>query len=160
MKNKLSILIIMTIILLSLSACGTDSKSDLYDLMEYKDSYVGNNSAVGNIIAMLPANAYGSGFSLQTETEPYGITINYSINQKLGEENYNKFWSDKKINEFLEKNAVVLFALVKNVDVIEFNVDQIGEEQYEYNRKSLEEKYGEDLKKMFPEKMSFENFLN
>ena len=78
----------------------------------------------------------------------------------MGEENYNKFWSDKKVNEFLEKNAVVLLSLIQNADVIEFNVDNIGEKSYKYDRKSLEQKYGGNLKDLFEDDTSFKKFLN
>lgn len=173
MKNKFKILV-PVIIILSLSLIGckssstqisnqdvkTTSQVKTYDLVKYKGSYVGDNSSVGNIIAKLPANAYNAGFSLQTNKEPYGITINYKANQNLGEEDYNKFWSGKKINEFLEKNAVVVLSLIQNADVIEFNVDNIGEKSYKYDRKNLEQKYGGDLKNLFKDDTSFEKFLN
>lgn len=172
MKNKFKILPVMIILSLSLIGCEsnspkisnqdvkTTSQVKTYDLMKYKDSYVGDNSSVSNIITKLSANAYNAGFSLQTNKEPYGITINYKANQNLGEEDYNKFWSGKEINEFLEKNAVVLLSLIQNADVIEFNVDNIGEKSYKYDRKSLEQKYGGDLKNLFKDDTSFENFLN
>lgn len=172
MKNKFKILPVMIILSLSLIGCEsnspkisnqdvkTTSQVKTYDLMKYKDSYVGDNSSVSNIITKLSANAYNAGFSLQTNKEPYGITINYKANQNLGEEDYNKFWSGKKINEFLEKNAVVLLSLIQNADVIEFNVDNIGEKSYKYDRKSLEQKYGGDLKNLFKDDTSFEKFLN
>jgi hypothetical protein len=173
MKSRFKILVPIVIILsLNLIGCEsnfsktsnqgvkTTSQAKTYDLIKYKDSYVGNNSAVGNIIAQLPANTYKAGFSLQTDKEPYGITLNYKVNQDLGEENYNKFWNGKNVNEFLEKNAVVLLSLIKNADTIEFNVDDIGEKYYKYNRKNLEEKYGGDLKSLFKDDTSFEKFLN
>ena len=50
---------------------------------------------------------------------------------------YNKFWRNKNINEFLEKNAVVLLSLIQNADIIEFNVDNIGEKSYKYDKTSL-----------------------
>ncbi|MEL5864228.1 DUF4825 domain-containing protein [Clostridium cochlearium] len=173
MKNKFKILAPVIIsVLLSLIGCGsnsakisnqdvkTTSQVETYDLIKYKDSYVGDNSSVGSIIKKLPANEYSAGFSLQTTKEPYEITVNYKINQNLGEENYNKFWSDKKVNEFLEKNAVVLLSLIQNADVIEFNVDNIGEKSYKYDRKSLEQKYGGNLKDLFEDDTSFKKFLN
>ena len=173
MKNKFKILYLV-IIIVSLSLIGCESNSSkiskqdvktisqvkTYDLLKYKGSYVGDNSSVGNVIGKLPANAYSAGFSLETNKQPYGITINYKANQSLGEEDYNKFWSGKKINEFLEKNAVVLLSLIQNADVIEFNVDNIGEKTYKYDRKSLEQKYGGDLKNLFKDDTSFEKFLN
>ena len=164
MKNKFKILVpVIIIILLSLIGlgCGSSNKTSnqIDDLLKYKGSYVGDNSAVGNIIAMLPANVYNAGFSLQTNKEPYEITINYKANKNLGEENYNNFWNSKKPNEFLEKDAVVLLSLIPNADIVEFNVDNVGEKSYKYARKDLVQKYGGDLKDLFKDKTSFKNFL-
>ncbi|MFX0549451.1 DUF4825 domain-containing protein [Hathewaya histolytica] len=173
MRREFKILTPLIIILsLSLTGCGsnsgktsnkeikTTSQVETYDLIKYKGSYVGDNSSVGNIIAKLPANEYNSGFSLQTNKKPYRITINYKANQNLGEENYNKFWNDKKVNELLEKNAVVLLSLIQNADVIEFNVDNISKTPYKYDRKSLEQKYSGNLKELFKDNASIKKFLN
>ncbi len=128
-------------------------------MIKYKGTYVGDNSSVGNIIKNLPANEYSAGFSLQTSKEPYEITVNYKTNENLGEENYNKFWKDKKVEELLEKNAVILLSLIPNAEIIKFNVDNIGEESYKYNRKNLEQKYG-SLEKQFTDNDSLNKFLN
>lgn len=175
MKDRFKILALITImiIIVSLSLINrgsnflekpnqnkkSTSQVKAYDLVKYKGSYVGDNSAVGNIIEKLPANEYNAGFSLQTNKEPYEITINYKVNQKLGEENYNKFWNDKEINEFLEKNAVVLLSLISNAEIIEFRVDNIGEKSYKYDRKNLEQKYGINLTELFKDNTSIKNFL-
>ncbi len=172
MKNKLKVLIPLIIILsLNLVGCGMNSekkskeniknssKVETYDLIKYKGTYVGDNSSVGNIIKNLPANEYSAGFSLQTSKEPYEIIVNYKANENLGEENYNKFWSDKKADKLLEKNSVVLLSLIPNAKIIKFNVDNIGEESYKYDRKNLEQKYG-NLKDLFKDNDSLNKFLN
>ncbi|HDK7139061.1 TPA: DUF4825 domain-containing protein [Clostridium botulinum] len=172
MKNKFKVLVPLVLILsLNLIGCGINSekkskenikntsKVETYDLIKYKGTYVGDNSSVGNIIKNLPANEYSAGFSLQTTKEPYEITVNYKANENLGEENYNKFWSDKKANKLLEKNAVVLLSLIPNAEIIKFNVDNIGEESFKYDRKNLEQKYG-NLKNLFKDNNSLNKFLN
>ncbi|APC82592.1 DUF4825 domain-containing protein [Clostridium botulinum] len=172
MKNKFKVLVPLVLILsLNLIGCGINSekkskenikntsKVETYDLIKYKGTYVGDNSSVGNIIKNLPANEYSAGFSLQTSKEPYEITVNYKTNENLGEENYNKFWKDKKVEELLEKNAVILLSLIPNAEIIKFNVDNIGEESYKYNRKNLEQKYG-SLEKQFTDNDSLNKFLN
>ncbi|BDB01992.1 DUF4825 domain-containing protein [Clostridium botulinum] len=172
MKNKLKVLVPLVLILsLNLIGCGVNSekkskenvknssKVETYDLIKYKGTYVGDNSSVGSIIKNLPANEYSAGFSLQTTKEPYEITVNYKTNENLGEENYNKFWSDKKANKLLEKNAVVLLSLIPNAEIIKFNVDNIGEESYKYDRKNLKQKYG-NLKDLFKDNDSLKKFLN
>ncbi len=171
MKNKFKVLVPLVLILsLNLIGCGINSekkskenikntsKVETYDLIKYKGTYVGDNSSVGNIIKNLPANEYSAGFSLQTSKEPYEITVNYKTNENLGEENYNKFWKDKKVEELLEKNAVILLSLIPNAEIIKFNVDNIGEESYKYNRKNLEQKYG-SLEKQFTDNDSLNKFF-
>lgn len=173
MNNRFKIVAPLILVLsLTLIGCTNDSakttnqpkqatsKIETYDLIKYKDSYVGDNSAVANILSKLPANAFSSGFSLQTTKEPYGITINYNASKISGEEDYNKFWSNVKIEELLEKNAVVLLALIKNADTVDFNVEGIGENSYKYDRKTLEKKHGGDLKNLFKDDASFDNFFN
>ncbi|KRU23791.1 hypothetical protein VT91_15180 [Clostridium sporogenes] len=172
MKNKLKVLVPLVLILsLNLIGCGINSekkskenikntsKVETYDLIKYKGTFVGDNSSVGNIIKNLPANEYSAGFSLQTSKEPYEITVNYKTNENLGEENYNKFWKDKKVEELLEKNAVILLSLITNAEIIKFNVENIGEESYKYDRKNLEQKYG-NLKDLFKDNDSLNKFLN
>ncbi|HCL4546859.1 DUF4825 domain-containing protein [Clostridium botulinum] len=172
MKNKLKVLVPVIIILsLNLIGCGVNSekkskeniknssKVETYDLIKYKGTYVGDNSSVGSIIKNLPANEYSAGFSLQTTKEPYEVTVNYKTNENLGEENYNKFWKDKKVEELLEKNSVVLLYLIPNAKIIKFNVENIGEESYKYDRKNLEQKYG-NLKSLFKDNDSLNKFLN
>lgn len=122
------------------------SDINMEELKKYKDSYVGDNSAVINILANLPLNTYVSELSLKTDRKPYEITVNYKENPALGLDDYNNFWKDKNPNEVLEKNAALMFSLIKNTDVIEFNVENIGEKNYKYTRDELKEKYGEDFK--------------
>ncbi|EQB4338867.1 DUF4825 domain-containing protein [Clostridium botulinum] len=172
MKNKFKVLVPLVLILsLNLIGCGVNSeekskeniknssKVETYDLIKYKGTYVGDNSSVGSIIKNLPANEYSAGFSLQTSKQPYEITVNYKANENLGEQNYNKFWSDKRANKLLEKNAVVLLSLIPNAEIIKFNVGNIGEESYKYDRKNLEQKYG-NLENLFKDNDSLNKFLN
>ena len=173
MKNKFGILVpVMIILLLALAGCGSISEKNsnqrienisqikINDLLKYKDSYVGDNAAVGNIISRLPANTYKSGFSLQTKKEPYGITVNYMENLSLGTNDYNNFWDGRDIEEFLEKNAVVALALIKNADFIEFKVAGINQGSYKYTRKYLEQKYDGDLRNISKDATSFKKFVN
>jgi len=173
MKKVLKILIhVMIILFINLTGCGSNSektsnqwveniseiKTD--DLLKYKGSYVGDNTAVGNIISRLPANAYNGGFSLETKKAPYGITVNYMENLSLGTKDYYNFWDGKNIDEFLEKNAVAALSLIKNADFIEFKVAGLNQGSYKYTRKYLEQKYGGDLKNISKDGESFKKFVN
>ncbi len=172
MKNKS--LILVPLIVFLLLAVGCKSKSTVMinqkventsqinfkKLIESKNSYVGDNNAVGLIVSQLPANIYSHGFELSTNKSPYAITINYEPNQKLGIKNYNEFWSQAKPEEFLEKNAILLFSLISNTEVVTFKVQGIGEESYVYTREEVEQKYGDSFKNLLNDENTFKTFFD
>lgn len=127
------------------------SDINMEELKKYKDSYADDGSAVMNILANLPLNTYVSNVKIEKKSckitvNYYEITVDYKESPDLGLDDYNNFWKDKNPNEVLEKNAALMFSLIKNTDVIEFNVENIGEKNYRYTRDELKEKYGEDFK--------------
>ena len=94
-------------------------------LYEYRTPYLGDASKVGNIVSNLPFAQYKSGISLQTDSQPYEITVNYII--KPGELS--------NVNEQLAKNAAVIFSLVENVEGVIFSFDDgIGVYRYPFTR--------------------------
>lgn len=101
----------------------------------WRTEYVGNASAVGNIINTWHTleGAKGEGFALETEEEPYGITVRYS-SQKNPSELYDNFAAA------LEQDAVLLFSLVKNLDHVTITVNDKPIVYYE--REKLEEQWG------------------
>ncbi|MEJ8553128.1 DUF4825 domain-containing protein [Tepidibacter sp. Z1-5] len=117
-------------------------------LIEYKDSYVGDNSAVGGILYNLPGNIYVKQFSLQTNTEPYGIKVDYGLqeNSNLKEEDFDKYWNSESVENIFLNNATTLFILVKNVDKVEFELDTPNKQSFTITRKELETFYGKDLR--------------
>jgi len=86
-------------------------KSDITTLEDYQDSYIGDNSAVGNIINKIYSGKYLKEFSLDTKKEPYGVIIDYE------EDVYGDVY------KYLEEDALILFKLIKNIDYVKFNVD-------------------------------------
>ncbi|WP_228275784.1 DUF4825 domain-containing protein [Gracilibacillus oryzae] len=81
-------------------------------MFQYKNSYVGDNSAVGNIVNELAHSKELNQISLQTKTEPYGITLEYNdIDAEQVEE---------EMKHMVISNATFLFALIKNADWITF----------------------------------------
>ena len=95
------------------------------------------NSAVKNIITEQPGNRYNPSFNLQTQKEPYEIAINYTVNDEEVDESYLNFWNDNNPEEVLENNAIILFSLISNVDLIEFDIDGIdslSNHSYKYSR--------------------------
>jgi len=92
-----------------LLATGVYSGFKTETLMANKTQYVGDNSKVVALIdAMpLPTGVVRDSVELQTFTKPYSITIHYTVSELEGLNNTYAF-----------NNAIMLFSLVDNVDVI------------------------------------------
>lgn len=102
----------------------------------YQDTYVGDNSSVGGILNGIFLSDNISSFKLGTSKEPYSITVNYTLDQKLSED---------KLCQYMEYNATTLFALVKNVGIVTFNVDDTIQKTYAFKRETIQIKYDEEL---------------
>ena len=125
-------------LLLFLNGCNSSDVNNINeDIFKFKDSYVGDNGAVGNIIRLLPRpnGEVTSGLELQTKEEPFGIIVNYK-NVEPTEK------AEKNYEETALYNATFIFALVKNADWVQFN---FVEQEYKVTREELQKWYGKDL---------------
>jgi len=88
------------------------SKSGIDNLIKYQNKYVGNNSNTGNLINNLPLAEYG--YSFEIDSDGCGLIINYHMT----------YWYIKN-SYYLEKslfyNTVSLFALIENLEYIDYN---------------------------------------
>lgn len=169
-KFKTLLLSIMIISALSIAACGKTSntkesshisKINLDNLLKYNNSYVGDNSSISNIIYNLPGNEYAEGFQLQTDNIPYEININYR-NFKATDIKLDDGTSiSDSLSEIFKKNAAVIFSLVKNADIINFNVDDNIVCSYKRNELSTayKDEYGEDLENISESSLSLTDFF-
>ncbi|MDE5054064.1 DUF4825 domain-containing protein [Niallia taxi] len=148
-KLKMYLFASVTILLL-LSGCNT--KETNKDIFQYKDSYVGDNSAVGNIVYKLPGAQQLSGIELKTKEEPYGIILNYGWGK-----------SENEYKELVIYNTTFLFTLVKNVDWITVKSER---KEYTVTKEDLQNWYGNDfsnienakeLRKLVQQNLSNEN---
>ena len=94
-------------------ASGSVSSYDAERLLEHRTQYVGNNSKVVNIINLLPLSSWRKEVSLQTGAAPYGITVNYDFRPTE--------LTEKEVKGTFHTNAVIMFALINNVEVITFD---------------------------------------
>ena len=72
----IKLLFFSLLVLLLLSGCNSNDRNINNDIFQFKDSFVGDNSAVGNIVNQLPGAEKLNGFELKTNEEPYGIILN------------------------------------------------------------------------------------
>lgn len=140
MKQKLKRSSFLLLVVLIMSGCNLTSGNEepfdvkfgyVGDLFKFKEAYVGNASAVGNIVSRLDSAEQFNGFELKTDEEPYGIILNYSIEES--EQDYKKI---------VINNATFLFTLIHNVDWITFN---FANEEYTITKEKLQDWYGEDF---------------
>lgn len=104
------------------------------DLFQYKNSFVGDNSAVSHILNGLPLSGSLTSFELATEEEPYGILVSYnssSVNPTTNEGFTQMVY-----------NTTYLITLVQNVDWVQYN---IGDQTLRITREQLNEFYYNDL---------------
>ena len=128
----LKFLSLSLLVILIVSGCNTDNEKE--DIFKFKDSFVGDNSAVGNIVYQLQGAEHLKGFELETKERPYGIILNYDWSES--EQNY------KKTAVF---NATFLFTLVQNAEWITFNFDT---QEYKITKENLQTWYGEDFSEL------------
>lgn len=88
------------------------------DLWNARTKYVGDNSAVGRLIGLLPVplGLQYDHFELQTATQPYKVEIVYSVPTELLEE-YDT--ENSSANNSFRANALFLLALIENADEIQ-----------------------------------------
>lgn len=141
------------------------SKPDGYaeKLYQYKGTYTGDNSKVAALVQALNYTDLPlKSIELQTDNEPYGITVNYKVDSRANyrfSENVENSWN---------KNAAVMFSLIPNAAEISFQLyDQYGDfAGAYYNRDNLSERFGMEyftaniVKEAADSLASFTNYLN
>lgn len=139
----------------------TESKVDLTTVLKYKDSYVGDNSAIVNIVNNLPANIYNEGIELQTTSTPYEITIRYKEFDEIDIRFEDESLISSSFPHVMKNNALIILSLVNNADIVNFVVDDGI--VITYNRNELVDAYKEDfgnnLEEITKDKSSLENFI-
>lgn len=106
-------------------------KSGIDNILKYKNSYIGNNANISNLVGKLPLSEYG--YVIEIDSKNFGLTIDYHITDWYINNNY-----------YLEKsliyNSVSLFLLIDNLEYIVFN---FSGNSYKITREDINEKYKE-----------------
>jgi hypothetical protein len=152
MKRKVALFCILLTIITFLTNCQSNNEVDknnmqemsLTNLIKYRDSDVGNNFSVFNIISKLPGALYVKQISTQTEKPPFGISVSYGLRQDtdVKENDFNEYWNEKNTEKIFLCNATTLFILIKNVSTINFKVNN---KSFSVSRKELNDFYGKDI---------------
>lgn len=116
---------------------------DYEKIYECKTLYVGNASKVGTLLSYLYYQEYRDGLSLQTEAEPYGVTVNYLVKDGPLAQSGEIQETDKML-----KNAAIMFCLIDNVEEINFTFqDGKAEKTFSFDRQGFNEIFKEDIRK-------------
>ena len=131
MRKAIKLMFFPLLVMLFFSGCNSIDTDLNNDIFQFKDSFVGDNSAIGNIANQLPGAKNLNDFELKTEEEPYGIILNYD-------------WIEleQEYKETVIYNATFLFTLIQNVDWITFHSDI---REYTITKENLQEWYGKVL---------------
>ena len=126
MKKKVLAIMLVTMSIMLISACGKKEKLyEIPDLSQYKTDYVGDSSKVINIVS---GQEYPEGYSydsieIQSETEHYGLTV---------------FLKDEpsaaKLEDELQVNADMTFDLIGNLGTIDYKTADSKEIIVSYER--------------------------
>ena len=127
-------------------------------LFKNKTEYVGDNSKVGGIISLLtfPKNIAYDSFELLTNNEPYAITVN----QKTDTETRNLYSGEANQQQF-QDNAMIMFALIGNVEYIDFSLDDgLVPYSMQYTRGWANHRYGKDVYDSTKSKEEFSKLID
>lgn len=113
-------------------------------LWAHRTSYIGDNSAVGNIIGALnfpEGTAYDS-FELNTSERPYALTVHLKTDTET-----RNYYSGAIYETPFQVNACILFSLIENADYVTFTLDDGVLEPYsmQYTADWADDIVGTDL---------------
>lgn len=104
------------------------SISGYNNIKKHKNTYIGNNSNIGNLLNNLPLNEFGYVFKIDSKN--LGLTINYNTTDRYNDNMY--------IEKSLIYNSVSIFSLIDNVQTIQYN---FSGSSYTVTRKMIKESY-------------------
>lgn len=134
------------------------NKSLVTQLLKNKTEYVGNNSKIGGIIYSLTflENIVYDSFELKTTSEPYSIIINLKTDGDTVD-----LYRDEVNQEQFRDNAIIMFALIGNVENINFNIDDgLAPYSIQYTRGWANKLYGIDVRDFAESKEEFSKLIN
>jgi len=132
-------------------------------LMENKTLYVGNHVKVGGLIGgmPIPAGLEVNGLALQTKALPYGVTINYIMNDST-----DVLQEGAISGEAFYRNSILLLSLIDNVDSITFSiVDNTGQYDgatysFTFTREQADKLLGEDVRHYAEDETSLRKLID
>ncbi|MGE6632441.1 DUF4825 domain-containing protein [Bacillus sp. NPDC077027] len=148
MKKWMYILLLITVILSACSSQVNEKKSDikgiedipLKQLSKHKNTYLGDNSAIHEILSDLPGGVIRE-FEI-VDGKALKVTYGIKENADYTEEQFDTFWFDQKntVEKTYLYNAMALFILVDNAQKVTLKMNSDDEPSVTFKRQQLEKK--------------------
>lgn len=154
MKKWMYILLLLTVILSACSSQAAEKESDivgiedisLKQLSKHKNTYLGDNSAIHEILSNLPGGVIRE-FEI-VDGKALKVTYGVKENADYTEKQFDAYWFDQK--DTIEKtylyNAIALFILVDNVEQVTLKMNSSDEPSVTFKRQQLEKKLPHSFK--------------
>ncbi|MGP7818808.1 DUF4825 domain-containing protein [Niallia sp. 01092] len=140
--KKISILISLVILLITGCNSKTEIKSidnvKLESLMQYKETNLGNNSAVSSIINSLPGGETYREFELE---DGNSIKVIYGLKDKssITDKDLSDYWlNDETLKKNFLYNVIAMFILIENAEEITLELDSEKYYSVTFQRDTLE----------------------
>ena len=134
-----------------------DSLTEAEKFLKYKTDYVGDVPKVGGIIYLLdfPEKVNYDHFELHTDSTPYAVTVHLNTDTQT-----RNYYTGALHQAPFEKNAIIMFSLIGNVDYINFNLTD-GKNDYlvQYTKDEADATMGKDVREFSQGKHEFARFL-
>ncbi|WP_102347701.1 DUF4825 domain-containing protein [Bacillus sp. Marseille-P3661] len=125
--------------------------------LSYKTDYIGDASKVGNILSLLkyPEPLVNESFELITANRPYKVIVYLKNNPELRYE-----YEISSLQRQLEENAILMFSLIGNADIVEFFVeDEVSGTPFQFTREWAEERLNKDVREFSQSDIRFAELL-
>lgn len=132
--------------------------STLTELLKHRSRYIGNASNAGNLLDKLPYGRMKEGIELDTAQKPYGITVKYRLENIDAANQDTDALIENNVKPVLLDNALILFSLIENVDIVKFNILPANI-VVQYERSQLQQYFDRELWEYSAGKEDFEMFL-
>lgn len=120
------------------------SEENIGDLLAQKDINIGESTKIRALLRdTLPAGLFLSTFDITLDK----LTVKYALTERSGstEEAYAAFWTEDNCQQIVMYNTGALFALVRNLEIIEIDVDGYAYPSCIITREEADDLFGQQL---------------
>lgn len=97
-------------------------ETNISELLTNKDINIGESTKIRSLLRdKLPAGLFFNTYDITLNK----LTVNYANTERSGntDEDYAAFWTEDNCQQIVMYNTAALFVLIRNLDIIEINID-------------------------------------